>query len=277
MYKKKSTRSGLENIIVVKMLHVVLARTIVEQLELIFVFLWLRVCVKSRNPMDPNLSRSLTAFFATAERLKPSAIEMHHAFLLCMSTMYLPLQQFFCQVRVHRPWPTHSKHGKLVEAVRLITRDRGITRARIRPIRGTTPAPPITRATTKNLRGMIGTLKSLKRNLRSPQTNRKQELQLPADFRPDGQCLDSRELFGRKFFKQVQLTNWSQKHGLAGREISELKLHELGFGGWSNFYLRHLSAGAVTTIVFCRKIKSCWQQDFCQQFVSPRGAGILIV
>ena len=39
MYKKKSTRSGLENIIVVKMLHVVLARTIVEQLELIFVFL----------------------------------------------------------------------------------------------------------------------------------------------------------------------------------------------------------------------------------------------
>ena len=123
MYKKKSTRSGLENIIVVKMLHVVLARTIVEQLELIFVFLWLRVCVKSRNPMDPNLSRSLTAFFATAERLKPSAIEMHHAFLLCMSTMYLPLQQFFCQVRVHRPWPTHSKHGKLVEAVRLITRE----------------------------------------------------------------------------------------------------------------------------------------------------------
>ena len=117
---------------------------------------------------------------------------------------------------------------------------------------------------------MIGTLKSLKRNLRSPQTNRKQELQLPADFRPDGQCLDSRELFGRKFFKQVQLTNWSQKHGLAGREISEPKLHELGFGGWSNFYLRHLSAGAVTTIVFCRKIKSCWQQDFCQQFVSPK-------
>ena len=90
--------------------------------------------------------------------------------------------------------------------------------------------------------------------LRSPQGKRKQELHLPADFRPDGQCLDSRELFGRKFFKQVQLTNWSPKHGLAGREISDLKLHELAFGGWNNFYLRHLSTGAFTTIVFCRKI-----------------------
>ena len=39
MYEKKSTRSGLENIIAVMMFHVVFARTIVEQLELIFVFL----------------------------------------------------------------------------------------------------------------------------------------------------------------------------------------------------------------------------------------------
>ena len=31
-------------------------------------------------------------------------------------------------------------------------------------IRGATPAPPITRVTTRNLRGRIGTLKSLKRN-----------------------------------------------------------------------------------------------------------------
>ena len=67
--------------------------------------------------------------------------------------------------------------------------------------------------------------------LRSPQGKRKQELQLPAEFRPDSQCHDTREVFGRKFFKQVQLTNWSQKHGLAGREISDLKLHELAAGG----------------------------------------------
>ena len=87
--------------------------------------------------------------------------------------------------------------------------------------------------------------------LRSPQGKRKQELCLPSDFKPDAQCIDSRELYGRKFFKQVQLT---QKHGLAGREISDLKLHELAYGGWNNFYLRHLSTGAFTTIVFCRKI-----------------------
>ena len=90
--------------------------------------------------------------------------------------------------------------------------------------------------------------------LRSPQGKRKQELCLPPDFKPDAQCVDSRELYGRKFFKQVQLTNWSQKHGLAGREISDLKLHELAYGGWNNFYLRHLSTEAFTTIVFCRKI-----------------------
>ena len=50
--------------------------------------------------------------------------------------------------------------------------------------------------------------------LRSPQGKRKQELQLPAEFRPDSQCHDT-----RKFFKQVQLTNWSQKHGLLGMRL----------------------------------------------------------
>ena len=90
--------------------------------------------------------------------------------------------------------------------------------------------------------------------LRSPQGKKKQELHLPADFCSDSKCLDNRELFGRKFYRQVQLTNWSQKHGLAGREICDLKLHELAYGGWNNFYLRHLSTGAFTTIVFCRKI-----------------------
>ena len=90
--------------------------------------------------------------------------------------------------------------------------------------------------------------------LRSPQGKKKQELHLPADFCSDSKCLDNRELFGRKFYKQVQLTNWSQKHGLAGREICDLKLHELAYGGWNNFYLRHLSTGAFTTIAFCRKI-----------------------
>ena len=53
--------------------------------------------------------------------------------------------------------------------------------------------------------------------LRSPQGKRKQELCLPPDFKPDAQCIDSRELYGRKFFKQVQLTNWSQKHGPCGK------------------------------------------------------------
>ena len=90
--------------------------------------------------------------------------------------------------------------------------------------------------------------------MRSPQGKRKQELLLPDEFRPNKDCLDSREIYGRKFYKQVQLTNWSQKHGLAGREISDLKLHELAYGGWHNFYLQHLSTGAFTTIVFCRKI-----------------------
>ena len=90
--------------------------------------------------------------------------------------------------------------------------------------------------------------------MRSPQGKKKQELDLPADIKPDSQCLDSRELFGRKFFRQIQLTNWSQKHGLAGRDVSDLKLFELAYGGWDNFCLRHLSTGAFTTTVFCRKI-----------------------
>ena len=90
--------------------------------------------------------------------------------------------------------------------------------------------------------------------MRSSQTKKKRELDLPVDFKPDSQLLDSGEIYGRKLFKQIQLTNWSQKHGLAGRDVSDVKLFELAYGGWNNFYLRHLSTGAFTTIVFCRKI-----------------------
>ena len=64
---KKLTRSGPENITVVKMLHVVFVRIIVEPLELTFAGQLLQACAKSTSPMDPSFSKLLTAFFAIAD------------------------------------------------------------------------------------------------------------------------------------------------------------------------------------------------------------------
>ena len=88
---------------------------------------------------------------------------------------------------------------------------------------------------------------------RSPQ-GKVHDVALPRDFVTDSDHLDSREVFGKKFFRKIQLTSWSQKFGLAGRPIEDVKLHEIAYGGWKSFYLRHLSYGMFTTIVFARKI-----------------------
>ena len=78
--------------------------------------------------------------------------------------------------------------------------------------------------------------------------------QLPREFVSDQDHLDSREICGKKLYRNVQLTSWSQKYKLAGRPLEDIKLHELAWQGWQNYYLRHLSLGYFTSIVFCRRI-----------------------
>ena len=59
---------------------------------------------------------------------------------------------------------------------------------------------------------------------------------------------------GRKLFRKIQLTAWSQKVNLSGRNVGDVRLQELCWQGWRNWHLRLLSAGQFVTVVFCRKV-----------------------
>ena len=117
--------------------------------------------------------------------------------------------------------------------------------------------------------------------MRSPQGNRKQVLDSLSDFKPNSQCLDNREVFGRKFYniyKRIQLTSWSQKDGLAGREISDLKWFELAYGvGITFIFAIFLPEPLRQLCSAVRPMNQYWLPAFCQQFDSQNDIGTLTV
>ena len=103
----------------------------------------------------------------------------------------------------------------------------------------------------------------------SPHGTDQHDISLPNDFKSSQQCLDENVIGGRKLFRKIQLTAWSQKVNLSGRNVGDVRLHELCWQGWRNWHLRLLSAGQFVTGVFCRKVheavlmhncysSSCW-------------------
>ena len=64
---------------------------------------------------------------------------------------------------------------------------------------------------------------------------------LPSTFVPDQDHLDTTSVSGRKFLKYVQSTPWSVKAGLAGTEVSQLRVTDLTRKGLHEFRLRCLS------------------------------------
>ena len=117
--------------------------------------------------------------------------------------------------------------------------------------------------------------------MRSPQGNRKQVLDLLSDFKPNSQCLDNREVFGRKFYniyKRIQLTSWSQKDALAGREISDLKWFELAYGvGITFIFAIFLPEPLRQLCSAVRPMNQYWLPAFYQQFDSQNDIGTLTV
>ena len=76
---------------------------------------------------------------------------------------------------------------------------------------------------------------------------------------------DTNEVYGLQFPRQVQASSWAQKHQLAGRDITSIKLHELCWQGWNNFALRSLAQGRYASILFARSIKEATFMSFLMQ------------
>ena len=89
----------------------------------------------------------------------------------------------------------------------------------------------------------------------SPQGSAESNLGLPASFKPTRDFCDTQEVFGLTFPRKIQASAWATKHGLAGRNLEEIRLHELTWQGWSDHNLRTLTQGRYVSINFARIIK----------------------
>ena len=89
----------------------------------------------------------------------------------------------------------------------------------------------------------------------SPQGSAKSNLGLPAIFKHTREFHDTQEVFGLTFPRKIQASAWATKHGLAGCNLEEIRLHELTWQGWSNHNLRALTHGRYVSTNFARSIK----------------------
>ena len=78
---------------------------------------------------------------------------------------------------------------------------------------------------------------------------------------------DTQQVFGLTFPSKIQASAWATKHGLAGRNLEEIRLHELTWQGWSNHNLRALTQGRYVSINFARSIKEATFISFRLQHV----------
>ena len=93
----------------------------------------------------------------------------------------------------------------------------------------------------------------------------KHDTNLPKAFHSDRNFYNTNEAYGLQFPRLVQASSWAQKHQLAGRDITSIKLHELRWQGWNNFALRSLAQGRYASILFARSIKEATFMSFLSQ------------
>ena len=89
----------------------------------------------------------------------------------------------------------------------------------------------------------------------SPRGSAESNLGLPASFKPTREFYDTQEVFGLTFPPKIQASAWATKHGLAGRNLEDIRLHELTWQMWSNHSLRALTQGRYVSFNFARSIK----------------------
>ena len=79
-------------------------------------------------------------------------------------------------------------------------------------------------------------------------------IQFPSSFVQNEKRIDSNELHGFTFNQQVEASHWSRKRGFAGRDVTDIKAHELMYHGISEWTLRLLSHGRFISTVPTRSV-----------------------
>ena len=100
-----------------------------------------------------------------------------------------------------------------------------------------------------------------------PEGSAKSNLRLPASFNPAKEFDETQEVFGLTIPRKIQASAWATKHGLAGRNLEEIRLHELTWQGWSNHNLRALTQGRYVSINFARSINEATFISYLLQHV----------
>ena len=77
---------------------------------------------------------------------------------------------------------------------------------------------------------------------------------LPAAFSTSESCYDSKELHGLTFNEKVEASHWSRKRALAGRDVFDVRAHELMYHGSSKWSLRILSHERLISTVPTRSV-----------------------
>ena len=77
---------------------------------------------------------------------------------------------------------------------------------------------------------------------------------LPTSFVPNETSYDSKELHGLTLNKKVEASHWSRKRSLAGRDIFDIKAHELMYHGAAERSLRILSHGRFVSTAPTRSV-----------------------
>lgn len=76
--------------------------------------------------------------------------------------------------------------------------------------------------------------------------------QVPESFQSDVMYIDKSLVFGLPLPRQIIATDWTQKKGIAGQEVQEVRLVDVIYGGLSNWVLRHLGMGKATYFVLAK-------------------------
>ena len=77
---------------------------------------------------------------------------------------------------------------------------------------------------------------------------------LPTSFTPNDTMYDSKELHGLTLNKKIEASHWSRKRSLAGRDVFDIKAHELMYHGAAEWSLRILSHGRFISTVPTRSV-----------------------
>ena len=77
---------------------------------------------------------------------------------------------------------------------------------------------------------------------------------LPTSFMPNDTMYDSKELHGLTLNKKIKASHWSRKRSFAGRDVFDIKAHELMYHGAAEWSLRILSHGRFISTVPTRSV-----------------------